>query len=67
MEDGGAGFESISGEVYGSHSAAHFAALLENEDFYGGARGVLLEEVGEGGAGDARANNADLASVADVA
>ena len=61
MEEGGSGLERLAGDGHDGHAAADCAAALEDEDFGGGSRvrGVLPEEVGDGGAADAGADDAD--------
>ena len=58
VENGGSGLEGLAGDVDGGDSASDDGAALEDTDVEGGG-GVAAEEVGERGASDAAADDAD--------
>lgn len=58
MENGGAGLEDVAGDVDRGHAAPDDAVSLEDLDGEG-IGGVAAEEVCDGGAADAAADDAD--------
>lgn len=64
VENGSAGLESFAGDGDGGHTASDDAMSLENCDLGDGVgRGVAAEEMGDGGAADAAADDADCVGV----
>lgn len=61
MENGGSGLEDVAGDIDGGHAASDDAVSLEDSDAEIGmvGTGVEAEEVGERGASDAGADDAD--------
>jgi len=61
MQNGGSGLEGLARQRNGGYAAPDDAVALEHSDIGGGSglRGVLAEEMGDGGAADAGADDAD--------
>ena len=64
MDDGSAGLETLAGDGDGGQPAPDDAMALEECDLgYGVWRGVVAEKMGDGGATDAAADDADSVGV----
>jgi len=61
MKNGGSGFEGLPRHRHSGYAAPDDAVALEHSDIGGwsGLRGVFTEEMGDGGATDAGADDAD--------
>lgn len=60
VENGSAGLESLAGDSNGSHPASNKAMALKDSNLGDGVgRGVTAEEMGDGGAADTAADDAD--------